>query len=247
VAPPARRSQDVPAPEHRWRLRDKYLELGLTALTDEEVVELLLTLATPRRDCKAQAREAVKRFGGLRGVLEAEARSLTAVPGLGPKNVLGLKLIHDVARRFLRDRLLGRDFLRSARQVFDYFYHALRDRRQEVVQVAYLNAKHAVLSVEEPFEGGAAGIRIENQVLLRRALEMGAAGLVLVHNHPSGEPKPSAGDLKATRELSLACRALDLRLIDHLIIGDNRYFSFSEAGHLARFEDEFEAFKKAGG
>jgi DNA repair protein RadC len=232
---------------HRARLRDKYLALGLEALTDEEVVELLLTLATPRKDCKPLAREAVKRFGGLRGVLSASAEDLGQVPGLGPVNTLPLRLVHDTARRFLRAKLTGRDFLRSARECFDYLHYALRDRKTEAVAVLYLNAQNAVLAVEEPFEGGAAGSQVDVQVILRRALALGATQFVCAHNHPSGLPQPSPGDLRVTRELILAARAVGLKLVDHLIVGDNTYFSFSEAGQLARIEDEVEVFRRQRG
>jgi len=233
-----------PGMGHRSRLREKYFDQGLESLTDAEVIELLLTLAMPRSDCKSIARQALKRFGGLRGVLEADPSALAELPGLGPKNILGLRLVHDTARRFLRDRLLDRDFLHSARETFDYLYHALRDRRAEAVKVLYLNAKNAVLNVEEPFVGGIRASHLEPQVLLRRALELGAAGLVMAHNHPSGDPAPSEGDKKITRKLVFATKAVDLRLIDHLIIGENRYFSFSEAGTISRFEDEFDNLKK---
>lgn len=228
----------APVQGHRGRLKDKYLDRGLDSLTDEEVVELLLTLATPRRDCKAAARAAVKAFGGLRGVLETDPAALANLDGLGRKNILGLRLVHDTARRFLRDRLLGRDFLHSAREVFDYLYHTLRDRKSEVVQVILLSAKNGVLGVEELFVGGVAASRIEPQVVIKRALEAGAAGLVLIHNHPSGDPAPSAGDQRVTRALTMAAAAVGLRLVDHLIVGENRYYSFAESGLIGRFEDE---------
>ena len=232
---------------HRQRLREKYFRQGIDGLSDEEVIELLLTLGTAVKDCKPAARAALKEFGSLAGVLEADSKSLEAVPGLGPKNILGLKLVHETARRFLRQRLTGQDFLHSPREVFDYLYHSLRERKTEVLTAVYLSAKNAVLAVEEPFVGGSKENFLQPQLLLRRALEQGASALVIVHNHPSGQPEPSRGDIQVTRELVLAARSVDLRLIDHLIIGHNRYFSFSETGHISRFEDEFESFKKGTG
>ncbi len=231
----------------RQRLKEKYLDFGLDSLTDAEVVELLLTLSTPRKDCKPLARAALKRFGSLRGVLEAGPQKWTDLSGLGPKNVVGLKLVHETARRFLRARLVGRSFFHSAREVFDYLYHALRDKRAEAVHVLYLNAQNEVLAVEESFQGGVTLSRLEPQVVLRRALELGAYGLIVAHNHPSGKPEPSPGDKRTTRELTFAARALNLRLVDHLIIGENRYFSFSEAGLLSRFAEEWERLQTAAG
>lgn len=227
---------------HRGRLRDKYLAQGLDAFTDAEVVELLLTLAEPRRDTKPMARAAVKRFGGLRGVLAADAKSLTEIDGLGPKNTLALQLVHDVARRFLRDRLIGRDFLNSPREAFDYLYHSLRDRRTEAVAVVYLDAQNGVIALEEPFTGTASVGPIEIAIALRRAMDLGAAGLVLAHNHPSGRAKPSPEDERTTRELVMAAAALGIKLVDHLIIGDNSYYSLAEVGFIHRAEDEFKTF-----
>ena len=231
---------------HRLRLRDKYLDRGLDGLTDEEVVELLLTLATPRKDCKPLARELVKRFGGLRGVLSAEAGELVQLPGLGPKNILPLRLIQDTGRRYLRDRLLGRDYLGSTKQLFDFLYHSLRDRKTEAFLVIFLDARNGVMAVEEPFQGGPTGSSFDIQLILRRALTRSAAQLVCVHNHPSGVPDPSEADIRVTRELVLAARALGLRLFDHLIVGDNRYYSFNESGHIRRFEDEHEEIRRRG-
>ena len=124
---------------HRERLRQKFLRHGLEKLADEEIIELLLTLATPRRDCKQAAREALRRFGSLAGVLEAPADQLQEVAGIGAKNVLGLKLVHEVARKFLRERLVGRDFLSSSKEVYEYLLHSLRDLKREVFKVIFLN------------------------------------------------------------------------------------------------------------
>ena len=229
---------------HRARLRDKYLSQGIEGLTDEEVVELLLTLAEPRKDCKPMARELLKKFQGLRGVLSAGPGELIQVPGLGPRNILPLRLIRDTARRFLKDRLLGRDFLKSTSELFDYLYFALRDRKTEVFQVLYLDIRNGVMALEELFQGGISGSYIDVQVILRRALTLSAAQIVCAHNHPSGRPQPSAGDFRVTRELVLATRAVGLRLLDHLIIGENSYHSFSETGEIRRFEEEYDSFSR---
>ena len=210
-------------------------------------MELLLTLATPLRDCKPMARELLKRFQGLRGVLSAEPGELTQVPGLGPKNILPLRLIRDTAGRFLRDKLVGRDFLKSTREVFDYLYYTLRDRRTEVFQVLYLDVRNGVMAAEEVFQGGIAGSYIDVQVVLRRALALGAARIVCAHNHPSGRPNPSEGDARVTRELVFAAKAVGLRLLDHLIIGENSYHSFSEAGDIRRLEEEYDSFNRRRG
>ena len=124
---------------HRERLRQKFLNHGLEKLTDEETIELLLTLGTPRRDSKHIAREALRRFQGLAGVLEAPEDQLRQVQGIGPKNALGLKLVHEVARKFLRERLKGREFIASSKEVYEYLVHSLRDLKKEIFKVIFLN------------------------------------------------------------------------------------------------------------
>lgn len=237
-----------PAPStagHRRRLKDKYLERGIDSLTDSELVELLLTLSTPRADTKPMARAALERFGGLRGVLEAEADQWAEIPGLGRRNILALKLVHDTARRFLRDRLTGRPFLSSPRAVFDYLYHSLRDRRTEAVKIIFLDAKDAVLDQAEPFSGGPSSGGVDLTVIVRLAIETGAVGVVMVHNHPSGRTEPSTDDQRLTRSLVIALASVGVRLVDHLIIGENRYHSFSETGYISRCQAEFNAFDRA--
>ena len=117
---------------HRERLKEKFLKGGLAGFLDYEIVELLLTLGTPRKDCKQQAREALKKFRSLRGVLGASADELQEVKGIGPHNVFGLKLIQEVSRRFLKDQMMSKPYCHSSKEVFDYLYHALRDRKKEI-------------------------------------------------------------------------------------------------------------------
>lgn len=120
---------------HRQRLRDKFLKSGLNAFHDYEIVEMLLTLGSPRKDCKQPAKEALKRFKTLRGVLEASPEEFQGIPGIGPQGVFGLKLIQEVAREFLKERILDQPIYTSAQQVFEYLYHSMRDLKKEVFKV----------------------------------------------------------------------------------------------------------------
>ena len=138
---------------HRQRLRERFLSSGLDGFHDYEVVELLLTLATPRKDCKQMAKEALKRFKTLPGVLEASPAELQEIAGIGPKNIFGLKLIPAVARRFLKKRLLDRPILNNSKQLFEFLTFELRDKPREAFLAIFLNAKNKVLGIETLFEG----------------------------------------------------------------------------------------------
>ncbi len=226
---------------HRERLRQKFLDHGLEKLTDEEIIELLLTLATPRRDCKQIAREALRRFGGLAGVLEAPVHQLREVSGIGPKNALGLKLVHEVARKFLQERLKGREFISSSKEVYEYLLHSLRDLKKEVFKVIFLNGRNEVIQVETLFEGSLTSSAVYPREVIKSALAHHAAALVFAHNHPSGDPAPSTQDFTITRDLFLAGKIMSIQVLDHLIIGRNRYYSFADQGHIRKWEEEFGA------
>ncbi len=224
---------------HRERLRQKFLSHGLEKMTDEETIELLLTLGTPRRDCKQIARETLRRFDGLAGVLEAPMDQLRRVPGIGPKNALGLKLVHEVARRFLQERLKGREFLSSSKEVYEYLLHSLRDLKKEVFKVIFLNGRNEVIQVETLFEGSLTSSAVYPREVIKSALDHHAAALVFAHNHPSGDPTPSTQDFAITRDLFLAGKIMSIQVLDHLIIGRNHYYSFADQGHIRKLETEF--------
>ena len=215
---------------HRWRLREKFLKGGLNGFLDYEIIELLLTLGTPRRDCKEPAKEAIKRFKSLRGVLEAETDELQEIKGIGPHNIFGLKLIHQVSRRFLKERMMQRPVCHSSQEVFDYLYHSLRDLKREKFKVIFLDAKNQIIEEKTLFEGTVDSSVVYPREIIKLALKLGASSLIFVHNHPSGDPEPSTSDKEITKELVFAAQMMQIRVLDHIIIGNNRYFSFADKG-----------------
>jgi DNA repair protein RadC len=225
---------------HRQRLRNKFLEGGLERFSDEEVVEFLLTLGTPRGDLKLPAREALKRFGSLSGVLSAPIEELTKVKGIGSKNALYLKIVHQVAGRYLKDRTQGKAFFGSSRAVFDYLFHSMRDLKREIFKVFLLNRKNELIHDQDVFLGTLTGSAVYPREIMTLALEHKAAGLIFVHNHPSGDPNPSAEDKRLTRDLVRAARVLAIQVLDHIIIGHNAYYSFADEGLIKRFLEEYE-------
>ena len=225
---------------HRHRLREKFSDGGLDRFSDEEVVEFLLTLGTPRKDVKPQAREALKRFGSLSGVLSAPIEKLTQIRGIGPKNALYLNLSHQVAGRYLRDRAKGRSFIGSSKAVFDYLFHTMRDLKREVFKVLLLNRKNELLEDRDLFLGSLTGSAVYPREVMTLALENKAAAMVFVHNHPSGDPAPSVEDKRLTRDLVWASQLLMIQVLDHVIIGHNTFYSFSDEGLIKGFIHEFE-------
>ena len=224
---------------HRQRLRDKFQDRGIEALTDSEVLELLLTLGTPRRDCKTSARAALKRFGSLPKVLEASQQELQEVQGLGPINSFALTFVQSVARRFLKERLQNRNYLRSSREVADYLIHSMRDLKKEVFTVIFLDASHSIIATDTIAEGTLTTNTIYPRELIKQALQHHAAALVIAHNHPSGSLSPSNDDLRLTRHLFAACNLVNINLLDHLIIGDSETpYSFADHGMMSEISKE---------
>jgi len=225
---------------HRERLRKRFLEGGLERFTDEEVVEFLLTLGTPRGDLKLPAREALKQFGSLSGVLSGPIEKLMKIKGIGPKNALYLKLVHQVAGRYLKDRVGGKTFFGSSQAVFDYLFHSMRDLKREIFKVLFLNRKNELIIDQDVFFGTLTGSAVYAREIMTLALEHKAAGLVFVHNHPSGDPTPSTDDQRLTRDLIWAAKLLTIQTLDHIIIGHNTYYSFADEGVIKRFVNEYE-------
>jgi DNA repair protein RadC len=224
---------------HRKRLRDKFLKSGTTGFHDYEIVELLLSLGTPRKDCKAPAKEAIKRFQTLRGVLEAPVEELEKITGIGAHSAFGIKLVQEIAREFLKAKILDKPFYRSSQEVFDYLYHAMRGLKKEVFKVIYLNSQNQILDTVDLSEGTVNSSSVSPRDVIEGALKSNGTALIFVHNHPSGNPEPSTNDKGLTRELVYAGRLLRLRVLDHIIIGDNRYYSFAGEGLIEEYEADF--------
>jgi DNA repair protein RadC len=224
---------------HRHRLREKFLQGGLDGFLEYEIVELLLALGTPRRDCKRQAKEALREFKTLGGVLEASPLDLQRIRGIGPHNVFGLKFVQEVSRRFLRERMMSRPYCRSSREVFDYLYHALRDLKREKFKVLFLDAKNQILEEKTLFEGTVDSSAVYPREIIKDALRFEASSLIFVHNHPSGDPEPSLCDKEITRDLVGAARLMQIKVLDHIIIGNNCFFSFSDHGLIEEYEFQF--------
>ena len=230
---------------HRWRLREKFLKGGLGGFLDYEIVELLLTLGTPRRDCRQQALDALRQFKVLRRVLEADDEELQGIKGIGPHNVFGIKLVQEVSRLFLKEKMMSLPVCHSSKEVFDYLYHSLRDSRTEKFKVLFLDAKNYILEEKTIFEGTVDSSAVYPREVIKAAIRCEASSLIFVHNHPSGDPDPSASDREITKELVFAANIMQIKVLDHIIIGNNCFFSFADQGLIDDYEHFFRKVRNA--
>ncbi|MHB8104328.1 MAG: RadC family protein [Dehalococcoidales bacterium] len=224
---------------HRKRLREKFLKSGLNGFHDYEIVELLLSLGTPRKDCKSAAKEAIAKFKTLRGVLEAPIEDLEKIKGVGAHSAFGIKLMQEVAREFLRAKMMEKPFYGSSQEVFDYLYHAMRGLKKEVFKILYLTSQNQIIDTVDLSEGTVNSSSVSPRDIIEGALRNNAAALIFVHNHPSGAVTPSSNDKSLTRELVYAGRIMRLKVLDHIIIGDNKYYSFAGEGLIEEYETDF--------
>jgi len=215
---------------HRRRLREKFIKSGISGFHDYEIVELLLTLGTPRKDCKQQAKTAIKKFRSLRGVLEAPLEELQEIKGIGPHNAFGIKFVQEVAREFLKEKILQKPICKSSKEVFDYLYHSMRGLKKEIFKVLFLDGKNQPIDIEDLFEGTLNLSSVYPREIIKSAIKHNAVSLIFVHNHPSGSPEPSSSDKEITKELIAASNTMQIKVLDHIIIGDNKYFSFADEG-----------------
>jgi len=230
--------------EHRKRLRQKFLKSGIKGFHDYEIVELLLTLGTPRKDCKPQAKEAIKRFKTLRGVLQAPPEELQKINGIGPSNIFGIKLIQEVPQEFLKEKVLDKSYCKSSKEVFDYLYFSMRDLSKERFKVMFLNIQNQVIEVEDLFEGTLTASAIYPREIMEKAIKHNAAALIFAHNHPSGNSTPSDDDKRITRDLLFVGNMMQIRVLDHIIIGDNNYYSFADEGLIEEYNLNFANLQK---
>jgi len=214
---------------HRGRLRDRFLEKGLSGFSDSEVLELLLSFGTPRTDCKEPARQLLEKFGSFSKVIEAPVTALQETKGVGPKNSFALHFVQRVAGYYLKERLHGKRYIHSSREVIEYLVHSMRGLKREVFTVIYLDSSHAVIDSEIVAEGTLNVNTVYPREVILRTLQFHAAALIIAHNHPSGALNPSSQDLKLTKTLWLVCHHMQIQLLDHLIIGDGSY-SFADNG-----------------
>lgn len=215
---------------HRARLRDRLVTVGSDALADHEIVEYLLALAIPRRDTKPLAKALLREFGGIGPLLSAEPESLKRVAGMGDTSVAAIKVAAAAVHRTLYGEIANRPVLGNWQGLLDYLRADMAFRINECVHVLHLDSKNQLIRDEVISEGSIDQSAIYVREVIRRALDFGSAAIILVHNHPTGDPAPSKQDISVTRDIADACKRLGIALHDHIIIGRNGHLSLRSQG-----------------
>lgn len=217
-----------PGDGHRARLRQRFLKSGFSGFADHEVVELLLTLCIPRRDVKQPAKALLRRFGTVKGVLDAPPEELRQIAGIGEVAPVALRVIREAANLYLRQRAEERPLLNGVDELIDFWRARLGGLKHEVFEVAYLDKQYRLMpdGVVRLEEGSTDRTVVYPGKVMKAALARHAVFIVIAHNHPSGQLKVSAEDKLLTRRLVEAARAVDLKLLDHIIVTPDDALSF---------------------
>lgn len=222
----------IGAEGHRMRMRGRLLTAGPDALADYEMLEMALFLALPRRDTKPIARLLLARFGSLAGAVAAPVQELRGIDGLGEAGIAALKLLHGAALRLLRADVMGRPVLSNWAALTDYLNACLARERIEHCRVLFVDTRNRLIADEAQGRGTINHTPIYPREIIRRAIELNAAAVLLVHNHPSGDPTPSREDVAMTQEVKLALAAAGIVLHDHIVVGNGKWVSFRQTGLL---------------
>lgn len=214
---------------HRARLRDRLLRQGPDALLDHELIEYLLALVTPRRDTKPKAWALIKEFGGLGPLLAADGETLIRA-GLSETAAAAIKIAEASALRMLRSEIEARPVLSGWQALIDYLTADMAHRLLERVRILHLNSRNELIRDEMISEGSIDQAAVYVREVIKRALELGSAAIIIVHNHPSGDPAPSKQDIDLTRQIVQAGKPLGIAVHDHVIIGRNAHTSLRSRG-----------------
>jgi len=219
---------------HRNRLRQRFIKSGFSGMADHEIIELLLTLAIPRKDVKIPAKDLLKHFGNLRGILDAPVEELQEIGGLGSVAPVALRIIKEAAALYLHQQAEGESLLKTTDAMNAFWRFRLGALKDEVFEVAYLDSGYRLLKegVQRLEEGTKDRATVYPRKVMETALKKGAVALVFAHNHPNGDVRPSEQDKLLTRALVLAATTVQIKIHDHLIVSQDKFFSFSREGLL---------------
>lgn len=214
------------------RPREKLLQKGAESLSDAELLAILFGHGSRFQDVISFSRDLLSRFSGLRGLFSQSEGSLRKVRGLGVAKIAMLFAIKEIGQRQLREKIMGQNFVRSPQAVAEYLCSNLRDQKREIFKVLFLDKALRIIGERDLFYGTIDEAAVHPREVVKAALEYHASNLILVHNHPSGKIEPSREDYEITQKIKTACQTVAIRILDHIIVGENQYFSFSERNSL---------------
>ncbi|MBI5613472.1 DNA repair protein RadC [Candidatus Gottesmanbacteria bacterium] len=216
---------------HRKRLRERFLQSGLDGFLDYEIIELLLTLGTPRKDCKQPAKEAILKFKGLSGVLGSTIDQLQEVNGIGPSNAFGIKLFQSISERYSKEKIEPKILLDSPKLVFEYLREKIGREQKEHFIILCFDTRNNLI-VNEVSVGTLNASLIHPREVFGLAILRHASHVIVAHNHPSGDPKPSKEDIATTKRLVDAGKILGISVADHIVVSKDEYVSLKEDGFI---------------
>ena len=217
---------------HRERLRERFKKAGVDGVQDYELLELILFRAIPRRDVKPLAKDLIAKFGGFAQVVAAPIERLMEVKGVSENVALEMKLVHAASVKLAQARVLKRPVISSWNDLLSYCRAAMADEKTELFRILFLDKKNILIADEVQQRGTVDHTPVYPREVVKRALELGASAIILVHNHPSGDPTPSRADVEMTNQIVKAASALGVRVHDHLVIGHEHHASFKTLGLL---------------
>ncbi|MBU1614146.1 DNA repair protein RadC [bacterium] len=212
------------------RPREKLLAFGPGKLTTSELLAIFLRTGIRGKSVIKIASELLTQFGGVKGIFEADKEELFKVEGIGEAKVAQIKAVHGLAEKYLKEKAKLAPIMKKSKEAFDYLYLSMRDLKQETFKVIFLDSANQVIDMKNLFKGTLTSSAVYPREIMKKAIEYNAAGLIFVHNHPSGDSRPSQSDREITETLVSAGNIMQIKVLDHIIIGDNRYFSFADEG-----------------
>jgi DNA repair protein RadC len=220
------------------RLQERFTRSGFEGFSDEENIELLLSLVLTEQECKKQAKQCIEQFQNLGGFLAASRLELEQA-GISSLSIFCMKLLHELPAEILKQKIIEQPVYKSPKEIFNYLCYSMRDLKKEIFKVIYLNNRNQIIDTADLFEGTLESIPIRPREIIEGAINHNATVLIFAHNHPAGDPTPSKSDKQLTRDLVFVGNILQIKVLDHIIIGGNRYFSFADEGMITRYEDNF--------
>jgi DNA repair protein RadC len=220
-------------------LQGRFLKSGVEGLNDREIVNLLLLSSDiSPAECRKLTKRVVERFKTLRQLVAASPEELRQV-GVTPHGILHIRFVREIAAEALKQKINDQPVYKSSAEIFDYLYYSMRDLKKEIFKVIYLNNQSQIIDTADLFEGTLESIPIRPREIVESAINYNAAAVIFAHNHPSGDPAPSKSDKQLTRDLVFVGNIVQIKVLDHIIIGGDRYFSFADGGLLQKYQDDF--------